>query len=86
MSTADGPELLARGPWTAEQVRVRWLEDHYAPEPDIVAEADRRIAALRDRGSPSHDGLAVRLDHHALTDDGALELTLQPLRWALRLV
>ena len=86
MEPADGPELLARGPWAGHQIRVRWHEEHFAPGDEKSAAADEKIAALRDRGSPSHDGLAVRLDAFATTEDGILELTLQPLRWALRLV
>ncbi|MEI2703208.1 MAG: NUDIX domain-containing protein [Baekduia sp.] len=86
MNRPAGPELLARGPWTAEQIRVSWIDEHFRPAPEHEAEADERIAALRDRGSPSHDGLAVRLDAFSATGDGALELALQPLRWALRLV
>ena len=42
------------------------------------------LDALRQRGSPSHDGFAGRLvDFHAEGD--RLELELQPARWALRL-
>jgi ADP-ribose pyrophosphatase YjhB (NUDIX family) len=48
------------------------------------AAADRAIAALHRRGSPSHDGLAARLVTYE-TGDG-LELELQPMRWGLRLV
>lgn len=81
-----GPVLLARGPWDGEQVRVSWQEQHFAPAPEYAAAADAKIAALRERGSPSHDGLAARLDSHFLADDGTLEMVLQPLRWALRLV
>ena len=47
--------------------------------------ADAAIAALRDRGSPSHDGLSARLVGHE-EHDGKLTLHLQPTRWALRLV
>ena len=47
--------------------------------------ADEAIRGLRDRGSPSHDGVAARLvDFRADADGIAIEL--QPLRWALRLV
>ena len=84
--TAPGPELLARGPWDGEQVRVSWQEEHFAPSAEHSAAADAKIAALKERGSPSHDGLAVRLHGYSVAEDGALDLTLQPLRWALRLV
>ena len=81
----DSPAILARGHWPAERVQARWLEQHYEP-PDSHAEAaDAAIAALRERGSPSHDGLAARLVSHA-ERAGELELELQPVRWALRLV
>ena len=80
------PGILARGPWQAGQVDVSWREDRYEPPPERAAAADAAIAALRERGSPSHDGLAARLVGHRVGDDGALELDLQPTRWALRLV
>ncbi len=78
------PGILARGPWPPEAVSVRWREDAYEPTADQTAGADAAIAALSDRGSPSHDGLAARLVGVS-TDDG-LELELQPVRWGLRLV
>jgi len=80
------PSLLARGPWPAGCVEAIWDETPYEPTPDQAAAADDAIAALRDRGSPSHDGLAARLAGHRVTDDGKLVLELQELRWALRLV
>ena len=80
------PALLARGPWTADQVEARWSEAEYAAPPERAAAADAAIAALRERGSPSHDGLAARLVGHEQTADGRLVLDLQPMRWALRLV
>src|SRR5262249_2007007 len=43
------------------------------------------ITALQQRGSPSHDGMAGRLVGFNETD-GALQLDIQPVRWALRLV
>jgi 8-oxo-dGTP diphosphatase len=79
------PAILARGPWAPDQVQVRWSEQHYAPPPERGAAADAAIRALRERGSPSHDGLAARLVRHEETD-GHLVLDLQPVRWALRLV
>jgi 8-oxo-dGTP pyrophosphatase MutT (NUDIX family) len=77
--------ILARGPWRADQVTARWREDRYEPAPSQRAAADRAIAALEDRGSPSHDGLAARLAAWERTPDG-LDLELQPMRWSLRLV
>jgi ADP-ribose pyrophosphatase YjhB (NUDIX family) len=77
--------LLARGPWDPSRVRVTWRPDPFEPEPELTEAADVALAALRDRGSPSHDGLAARLSNFAVTGDG-LELELQPARWALRLV
>jgi len=79
------PAILARGPWAPDHVEARWSDEHYAPPPDRGEAADAAIAALRDRGSPSHDGLAARLVRHEETD-GRLVLDLQPVRWALRLV
>jgi 8-oxo-dGTP diphosphatase len=78
-------DILARGPWPAEQVRARWSDEHYDAPPEREAAADAAIAALRERGSPSHDGLAARLVRWSGDGDG-LELELQPMRWALRLV
>jgi 8-oxo-dGTP diphosphatase len=79
------PSLLAMGPWEPGQVEVRWREEPFAAPPDRAAAADAAIAALRARGSPSHDGVAARLAAHREVD-GRLELELQPVRWALRLV
>jgi 8-oxo-dGTP diphosphatase len=80
------PAILARGPWSPEEIEVRWRADPYEPEAAQVAAADEAIRALRERGSPSHDGVAARLAGHRVSDDGRLFLDLQPVRWALRLV
>ena len=79
------PRILARGPWALDQVHAHWRDEHFQPDPAYAQAADAEIASLRERGSPSHDGVAARLvDYRARAD--ALELELQPLRWALRLV
>jgi 8-oxo-dGTP diphosphatase len=65
-------------------VRVRWSEEVFEPSAAATAAADDAIAALHDRGSPSHDGLAARM--RGYSTDGGLELELQPMRWGLRLV
>jgi 8-oxo-dGTP diphosphatase len=65
-------------------VSVRWLEDSFEPDAGQSADADRAIAELEDRGSPSHDGLAARLCSFE-ADAEALRLELQPMRWAVRL-
>jgi 8-oxo-dGTP diphosphatase len=84
-SSVPRAHLLARGPWAPECVRATWREERYEPEPAGAAAADEAIAALADRGSPSHDGWAARL--LAFEEDGGeLRLELQPARWALRLV
>jgi 8-oxo-dGTP diphosphatase len=83
--TQELPEVLARGPWELEQVRTRWLSEHFEPPSGHSRAADEEIASLRERGSPSHDGLAGRLVDFKDTPHG-LELQMQPLRWALRLV
>jgi ADP-ribose pyrophosphatase YjhB (NUDIX family) len=85
MTTPPAPALLARGPWTAEQVHAVWRDDPFVAADHHVQAADAAIAALRERGSPSHDGIAARLVDWREAD-GRLELELQPLRWALRLV
>ncbi|MBO0769589.1 MAG: NUDIX hydrolase, partial [Solirubrobacterales bacterium] len=53
--------LLARGPWLPEAVSAAWRDDPFVADAANTAEADRRLQALADRGSPSHDGLAARL-------------------------
>jgi 8-oxo-dGTP diphosphatase len=84
-TVADPTGILARGPWRADQVTTRWRDDCFEPAPAQHAAADRAIAELADRGSPSHDGLAARLAAWQ-ESDGRLELELQPMRWSLRLV
>jgi ADP-ribose pyrophosphatase YjhB (NUDIX family) len=85
MRMPDPPALLARGPWPLDRIRATWRDDAFEP-PDAHSEAaDEAIAALRDRGSPSHDGVAARLSDYT-EEDGVLRLELQPMRWALRLV
>jgi ADP-ribose pyrophosphatase YjhB (NUDIX family) len=79
------PRLLARGPWRPDQVEVSWRDDQFEPSSEQTARADAQIDALRERGSPSHDGLAARLTDYGKADE-LLELELQPVRWALRLV
>jgi ADP-ribose pyrophosphatase YjhB (NUDIX family) len=79
------PGILARGPWSADQVATRWRDERYEPGPELAAEADAAIAALHDRGSPSHDGWAARLAAFEFAG-GGLTVELQPMRWALRLV
>ena len=79
------PGILARGPWQADQVASRWREDPFEPPAARMQAADAAIAALEDRGSPAHDGLAARLAGFERTRDG-LRMDLQPMRWSLRLV
>jgi 8-oxo-dGTP pyrophosphatase MutT (NUDIX family) len=79
------PEILARGPWALEQVKANWLTETYEPSQERTEAADAAIAELQERGSPSHDGVSARLVDYREGPEG-LELTLQPLRWALRLV
>jgi 8-oxo-dGTP diphosphatase len=84
-TSTDLPEILARGPWALEQVKTRWRKEHFEPSEEHARAADAAIAALQQRGSPSHDGVAARLVHYRQGPDG-VSLELQPLRWALRLV
>ena len=81
----EQPALLARGPWPLDRIECVWREEHFEPADEHAAAADDAITALRERGSPSHDGVAARLVGYA-EQDGGLRLELQPLRWALRLV
>ncbi|MCW2954571.1 MAG: hydrolase [Conexibacter sp.] len=79
------PPLLARGPWSPDQVTSAWRSEPFEPDPAETAAADAALAQLRQRGSPSHDGLAARLVDFEQRD-GGLHLELQPARWSLRLV
>jgi 8-oxo-dGTP diphosphatase len=77
--------ILARGPWSIDQLDVTWRSDAFEPDSAAVAAADTLLEELRDRGSPSHDGLAAGLAGWA-AGNGRLALELQPARWALRLL
>jgi ADP-ribose pyrophosphatase YjhB (NUDIX family) len=79
------PGILARGPWPPEAVKARWNDAAFEAEPERVAAADAAIEALRERGSPAHDGTAARLERFEVRD-GELCLVVQPMRWALRLL
>ena len=83
--TATRSGILARGPWTAEQIEARWLDEAYDPPGDLHRLADAAVRGLRERGSPAHDGMATRLAGWREESD-RLVLDLQPSRWALRLV
>lgn len=84
-TTNEMPEILARGPWDLNHVTTRWRPEHFEPPQGHTEAADAEIAGLRERGSPSHDGLAGRLVDFKDGPQG-IELEMQPLRWALRLV
>jgi ADP-ribose pyrophosphatase YjhB (NUDIX family) len=79
------PELLARGPWSPQDLQIAWRPDAFELGAEQVAQADRVLARLRDRGSPSHDGLAARMVRFEVSGS-VLNLELQPTRWALRLL
>ncbi|HEY0517699.1 MAG TPA: NUDIX hydrolase [Solirubrobacteraceae bacterium] len=79
------PQILARGPWELDRITARWREEQFEPSAAQTAAADEAIRSLRDRGSPSHDGMAARLVDYREHED-AIAIELQPLRWALRLV
>jgi ADP-ribose pyrophosphatase YjhB (NUDIX family) len=85
LGVSSPPGILARGPWPAARVAASWRDEQFVPGAEREAAADEAIAALADRGSPAHDGVAARLVGWR---DGAegLQLELQPMRWALRLV
>ena len=83
--SAPRPGVLARGPWAADQVDVRWLDETYRPPDEVTQRADAAVQRLRERGSPAHDGMATRLAGWRVEAD-RLVLELQPSRWALRLV
>jgi ADP-ribose pyrophosphatase YjhB (NUDIX family) len=79
------PEILARGPWPIERVKASWRDEQFEAPPEHVLAADEAIRDLQVRGSPSHDGVAGRLVEFR-EEGGGLQIELQPLRWALRLV
>jgi 8-oxo-dGTP pyrophosphatase MutT (NUDIX family) len=79
------PGFLARGPWSADAVEAVWSDEQWAAPASLERDADAAIEALRERGSPAHDGLAARLSAWSSTPD-KLTVELQPARWALRLV
>lgn len=81
---APSAELLARGPWRPGDIQAVWLPEPFQPAAAAVAEADLLLDRLRERGSPSYDGLAARMVSFEPTASG-LKLELQPIRWALRL-
>ena len=83
---ADMPSMLARGPWAADRVSVTWLDEHYEPPAEVTAQADAAVAALAERGSPSHDGVAGRIAGFSTDANGDLLIEMQPARWSLRLV
>jgi 8-oxo-dGTP diphosphatase len=84
-TSTEQPQILARGPWELDHVTAHWRDEEFEPSPAYTEAADEAIKGLRERGSPSHDGVAARLvDFRADADGIAIEL--QPLRWALRLV
>jgi 8-oxo-dGTP diphosphatase len=66
-------------------VEVSWAEQPFELDADANAEADIKLQALKERGSPSHDGFAARMAGWKQVD-GKLQLELEPVRWALRLV
>jgi ADP-ribose pyrophosphatase YjhB (NUDIX family) len=78
------PGVLARGPWTLDQVDGHWRERPYEPGAPASMAADEAISELRARGSPAHDGFSGRLVSFDVRD-GRLVLELEPIRWALRL-
>jgi len=79
------PGILARGPWSPDQVTARWAEESFEPTASLTDAADAAVAGLADRGSPSHDGIGARFISHQVSDDGQLLINLQPSRWSLRL-
>src|SRR3954471_4101088 len=78
------PGILARGPWPPDRVSARWRELAYQPPSEQSEAADLAIAALRGRGSPSHDGVGARLAGFEV-EGGELRMEVEEARWALRL-
>jgi 8-oxo-dGTP pyrophosphatase MutT (NUDIX family) len=84
-TSTEQPQILARGPWELDRVSAHWRAEEFEPSLAHSQAADEAIRGLRDRGSPSHDGVAARLVDFRADADG-ISIELQPLRWALRLV
>ena len=82
MSAAPG--ILARGPWHPGQVHAVWSDDPYEPAVEADAGADAAVDSLRERGSPTHDGMSARMAAFDASPD-RLRIDLEPARWALRL-
>jgi 8-oxo-dGTP diphosphatase len=80
-----GREVLAVGPWDPDDLVVHWSDRPYEADAEANAVADGKLLALKERGSPSHDGFAARMAGWSVAD-GTLRLELEPVRWALRLV
>ena len=78
------PGILARGRWPVDAVEAVWRATPFEPTPRARDAADAAISALRERGSPAHDGLSGRLVSFEAAPD-RLQLDLEPARWALRL-
>jgi len=85
-TATEQPQILARGPWPLEQIRANWRAEHYEPSREHSEAADAAIGALRERGSPSHDGVAARLIDYTQDQTNGIAIELQPQRWALRLI
>jgi hypothetical protein len=66
-------------------VQSIWHAERWQPPAEADRRADAAVAELRDRGSPTHDGVAARLAAWQAAEE-SLRLELQPARWALRLV
>jgi len=65
-------------------VHATWSEEAYEPEAEASAGADAVLDSLRERGSPTHDGMSARMASFEATPEG-LSFELEPARWALRL-
>jgi 8-oxo-dGTP pyrophosphatase MutT (NUDIX family) len=68
-----------------ERVVGEWSARDYEPPAEMSAAADAVLVALRERGSPDHDGVVARLAGYR-SENGGLRLDLQRMRWSLRLV
>jgi 8-oxo-dGTP pyrophosphatase MutT (NUDIX family) len=81
----DCLEIVARGPWLPADVTSSWLDGPYTYDAPAQAAADRALAALEERDSPSHEGVSARLASHTVTP-GRLDLALQRAPWSARLL
>ena len=81
------PGILARGPWSPDQVEARWSDDHFEPSAGRDGRRGRRRRrARRARLAEPRRPRRAAWSATRVAQDGRLTIELQPARWSLRLV